>query len=108
MCELVRIDRPPIPNEEYPMSHNKLRLDVNALRVESFNTADNAANRGTVVGHGACDPARPCTNGSSCVFPTTSCGETETYGEQTCWCAYPRTDWRVCCDSEGCSAVAAC
>lgn len=91
------------------MAQNKLKLDVDALRVESFATANGAATRGTVVGHACADGQPACTAGSSCVFPTDSCGETETYGENTCFCYYPRTDRRVCCGETGdCSYPAAC
>ena len=105
----------------------KIRLELDALEVDTFATTPaGAARPGTV--HGAsgevslgdtCDlcqtedvglcngygqtEALTCrcqTGGGTCMYPTDSCGPGQTYGEATCYCLYPRTDPHVCCGAE--------
>lgn len=40
------------------------------------------------------------TGGGTCMYPTNSCPPGQTFGENTCYCLYPRTDPRVCCGAE--------
>ena len=78
----------------------KTRLDIGALQVDSFAVTDEAtAPRGTVHGHGPSGvPTCNCPTQAGCAYPTNSCGPTETYGENTCFCLYEPTHFRVCCD----------
>ena len=69
----------------------KLKLDLNALTVESFTTAAGEARAGTVRGHtsfGQCDPTYDCSN--DCNTWDTACGGgyvTQGCTEQnTCYC----------------------
>ena len=67
----------------------KHKLEIDDLKVDSFSTDDSIAKaRGTVRGQAG-------------VYPTPSCGDTETYGEYSCRCLYARTDPdRICCNSD--------
>ena len=71
----------------------KLRLEVDQLTVQSFTTAAKPAQRGTV-------DAFANTSVQQCAYPTPSCGETETYGEATCFCLYPRSGPVICCQTD--------
>ncbi|HSU17622.1 hypothetical protein [Longimicrobium sp.] len=74
---------------------NKLRLDLEHLAVDSFTTGEGMDSAGTVRGHGY--DTRP----SACAYPTPSCQATQTFGEVTCQCLYPRTDpVRICCNTD--------
>jgi hypothetical protein len=90
---------------------SKLRLKVDDLAVESFATGDAGELQGTVKGRmdytpiqpGACPPYQNtdpascnCPTEYRCAYPSTSCGETETYDAYTCRCLYPPTDWHLC------------
>jgi hypothetical protein len=80
----------------------KLRMKLEDLEIETFaTTRDGAGEAGTVRGMDATQS--PCVPGQTipqegCKYPTTSCGDTETFGENTCMCLYPPTDPHLCCD----------
>ncbi|MBB4635704.1 pinensin family lanthipeptide [Longimicrobium terrae] len=98
----------------------KLKLDD--LHVDSFATSAGVDGRGTVHGNaptdieacpsGGCNsetgPYATCFNcpGGNGVYPSTSCLPFQTRGEATCYCLYPRSDYRVCCSNEGCTGPA--
>jgi len=77
----------PTDTQEQEGTMNKLRLDLEHLAVDSFATGDGMSSAGTVRGHGYYD-TRP----SACAYPTPSCALTQTNGEASCQCLYPRTD----------------
>lgn len=81
----------------------KLKLTIDALNVESFPTSTAADDpRGTVHGH--ISQVR-----DGCAYPSTSCADTKTYGEATCFCLYPNTDVRRCCSEvDYCSGGGLC
>lgn len=89
----------------------KLRLED--LAVDTFATTSGAAfGRGTVRAHATeytCAVSEihtcACPTRQGCVYPSTSCGDTVTYGEATCFCEYPNTDVRVCCSDAGCTGA---
>lgn len=69
----------------------KVRLEIDALAVQSFVTATDGAPRGTV----------PAFDQEGGVYPTPSCQPGETFGGFSCYCLYPRTDPdRICCNSD--------
>jgi hypothetical protein len=56
---------------------NKMRLDLDVLAVESFDTLPIAHPRGTVVAHeSATGPEEPDTIANTCQCPTPGCGGT--------------------------------
>jgi hypothetical protein len=74
----------------------KMKLDVDALTVDSFTTGEAMDARGTVKGNAYYD-----TKPSACAYPTPSCLPGQTLGEVTCQCLYPRTDpVRICCNTD--------
>jgi len=73
-------------------NRKKLRLDIDALKVEAFDTADGVAHHGTVHGHESlscfvswCEPScHECPSEGSCSGPQVClCGVTE---PETCPC----------------------
>ena len=82
----------------------KLRMKLEDLEVDTFaTTRDDGGLAGTVRGMDG--SLNPCVPGYTlaqygCKYPTTSCGDTETYGENTCMCLYPPTDPHLCCGVE--------
>lgn len=46
-----------------------------------------------------------CPTRDGCQRPSTSCEETQTVGEYTCYCLYANTDARACCSGAGCSGM---
>lgn len=69
----------------------KITLDLDALAVESFETAADAAERGTVVGHGPTDNGPNC-DGSiadACVTGLCTFDCDPTYSPEACPTAYP-------------------
>jgi hypothetical protein len=103
----------------------KLKLEMDDLAVESFTVDESQRVRGTVAGMTgatACDTggcggycqSSPlscgCNTNAGCIFPTDSCGPTETFDQFTCHCQYPNTDYHVCCGgpSADCSGGAMC
>lgn len=81
----------------------KIRLELDTVQVESFTTSTQTeTGRGTVHGH----ISRVA---DTCRYPSTSCGDTQTFGEATCNCLYPPTDIRRCCsDVDYCSGGGLC
>ena len=96
----------------------KFKLNPEALEVTSFAT-DQVSGVGTVWAHdstntniaytcGNCGTAFcggygntdagscNCPTDNRCAYPSTSCGPTETYDQQSCHCLYPPTDWHLC------------
>jgi hypothetical protein len=72
----------------------KVRLDLEALSVESFATADGGAERGTVRGF-ASDLAASCYD--TCVAIGAPCGsENQTYVESCVAGACPDSYWQQC------------
>ena len=72
------------------MRKRKIRLDVNALRVESFETADGDAKRGTVQGYY-----------SQFTCPATQCGAECPSGPHPCEGSYAWTDGQAVCPCNG-------
>lgn len=69
----------------------KLRLQIDDLSVESFETGDVAKRRGTVIGHLVYTDPRACTEQGACTIDgtcaDTACGNScagTCFG--TCWC----------------------
>lgn len=82
----------------------KLRMKLEDLEVDTFATTRvGGGQAGTVrgmdgtQGQGTCVAACNPPTEVGCQYPTTSCGDTQTFGEYTCFCLYPATDARVCC-----------
>ena len=69
---------------------NKMRLDLDALAIESFDTLPDArARRGTVVAHDSwTEPQEPDTILNTCGCPTPGCGGTVPGSGQTYCGAY--------------------
>lgn len=105
---------------------NKIRLEPDALEVESFQVMPPRDPRGTVVGRsgtdatdcwGLCGQVETtewlgCTDVSDvrdgCVYPTAahhSCQPGETVNQETCNCLFPDTDVRMCCTAAYCSGM---
>jgi len=83
----------------------KLRMKLEDLEVDTFaTTRGDGGLAGTVRGMDATQGQATCVAACNpptevgCKYPTTSCGDTQTFGEYTCFCLYPATDVRVCCD----------
>lgn len=103
------------------MSDGKLRLNLAALRLKSFDTTPNVeAERGTVQGM-ACEVCSQCTGCTNCTLATYGCSQvtycgygtggcpgasaTDSYGPHTQYCE-PET-W-YCSEWEGCPATDGC
>lgn len=69
----------------------KLALDMDALRVESFETADGQAARGTVAAHGGATCTYPC---ASCVK---TCGNPPACSEDVCRDGVVAITLNACC-----------
>jgi hypothetical protein len=87
----------------------KLRLEVEGLRVETFQTAAPAPASRTVRGHEAVG-TYGTTDICFCAYPSTSCAPGETGSGASCYCMYARTGEQVCCSdpNRGCSGGAMC
>ncbi len=85
----------------------KLRVDIEQLQVESFETAGAPQKRGTVQAHGpdtdtgTCPPTGDayCSYGHACTYPQYTCGgwECQTWGE-FCWRPSERETCVACID----------
>jgi hypothetical protein len=69
----------------------KLALDMDALRVESFDTADVRDGRGTVAGHDGATCTYPC---ASCVK---TCGNPPACTEDLCVDGVAQVTFNACC-----------
>jgi hypothetical protein len=105
------------------MSDGKLRLNLAALRLKSFDTTpDVKAERGTVLGM-VCEPCSQCTGCTNCTAATYGCSQitycgygtgpvcpgasaTDSYGPYTQYCE-PETwycsEWQGCPETYGCT-----
>lgn len=93
----------------------KLKLDVDALKVESFETRAPDGG-GTVFGHASqnwseCAGTCPRQTDANCLYPTAahhSCPPGWTDDDFSCRCLYPDTDVRMCCSEFACTGGGMC
>ncbi|HSU16529.1 hypothetical protein [Longimicrobium sp.] len=84
----------------------KLRLELEGLRVDTFQTAPADPDGKSVDAYEAVG-TYGTTDICYCAYPSTSCANGETGSGSTCYCMYPKSGEQVCCSDiqRGCSAA---